>query len=233
MADVTLAKIEDQAGRLKPLEPKRKGDAAYHAIRRSILLGHIKSGSALTEQRIASELACSQGTVREALFKLEQDGLVQRRGYRGTVVLETSVAEALQMVKVRVALERAAFESVAGGIPGALQEELEAIIGEMAGAVPTRDHYLCSELDRKFHLTVMRGSGLLALEPILNRCTLHIHRFTYNDADLGAPDVRIAERHQELLDAIASGDPEFAVTSIRRHIEDVLLTWAPELVHPD
>lgn len=228
MAEMPLA--EDQAGRLKPLEPKRKGDAAYHAIRRSILLGHIKPGGALTEQRIASELACSQGTVREAMFKLEQDGLVQRRGYRGTVVLETSVQEALQMVKVRVALESAAFEAVARDFPSELQKELEAIIGEMAGAIQTRDHYLCSELDRKYHLTIMRGSGLLALDPILNRCTLHIHRFTYDDADLGAPDVRFAERHRELLDAVTSGDPEFAVASIRRHIEDVLLTWAPELV---
>jgi DNA-binding GntR family transcriptional regulator len=50
-------------------------------------------------------MGCSQGTVREALLRLEQDGLVTRRGYRGTVVSTTSLEEAAQMARIRIALE--------------------------------------------------------------------------------------------------------------------------------
>ncbi len=215
-----------------PLEPKKKGDAAYHAIRRAILLGHLKAGEALTEQRLAGELACSQGTVREALLKLEQDGLVWRRGYRGTSVSTTSVDEAVQMVGLRLSLEEAAFERVAVQRADDLEEELQAIIEEMGRVLGSNDPYLCSELDRHFHRTVIRASGLPALEPILSRCTLHIHRYTYMGADLTTPDARFAERHVDLLAAIKSGDGKLAATAVRDHIEDVIRTWAPELAAP-
>ncbi len=230
MSDMTLAATEGQASGLQPLEPRKKGDAAYHSIRRSILLGHIKAGDYLTEQGVASELTCSQGTVREALFKLEQDGLVQRRGYRGTVVSATSVCEAVQMVRIRILLESTAFETVSGNLSIETRDQLKATVEAMDRASQSNDPYLCSELDRQFHMAVMRGSGALALEPILTRCSLHIHRFTYLGADLSAPDVRFAERHQELLEAVSSGNPPLAVAAIRRHIEDVIRTWAPELM---
>ena len=53
-----------------PKRRVRKGDAAYHTVRRSILLGHFQAGELLLEQRIAERLNCSQGTVREALLRL-------------------------------------------------------------------------------------------------------------------------------------------------------------------
>ncbi|HFA59489.1 MAG TPA: GntR family transcriptional regulator, partial [Rhodospirillales bacterium] len=72
----------------------RKSSAVYHALRRAILLHRVPPGQMLLEQQIASTMGCSQGTVREALLRLEQDGLVERRGYRGTCVSDTSEAEA-------------------------------------------------------------------------------------------------------------------------------------------
>ena len=83
---------------LTPLLSMRKADAAYHAVRRSILLGHFQPGEMLLEQRIAERLNCSQGTVREALLRLEQDGLVSRRGYQGTVV-STAMPAALTIMR--------------------------------------------------------------------------------------------------------------------------------------
>ncbi len=232
MAEGNLSAGTAAISGLGPLEPRKKGDAAYHAMRRAILLGHLKAGESLTEQRIAGELACSQGTVREALLKLEQDGLVCRRGYRGTSVSATSVTEAIQMLGIRLALESAAFESVARQRPSGLAEELEEIVDQMHRVLRSEDPYLSSELDRRFHLTVMRASGLLALEPILCRCTLHIHRYTYLGADLTSPDARFAERHVDLLAAINSGDGALAAASVRDHIEDVIRTWAPGLAEP-
>ena len=71
---------------------QRKGNAVYHAVKRAIILGTLAPGAGLLEQQIAAAMGCSQGTVREALLRLEQDGLVARRGYHGTVVSDTSAA---------------------------------------------------------------------------------------------------------------------------------------------
>ena len=92
----------------------RKRDALYHALKKSILLAEFEPGVALTEQHIATGFGCSQGTVREALMRLEQDGLVARRSYQGTVVASTSLAEAAAMVTIRMKIESASVMHTAG-----------------------------------------------------------------------------------------------------------------------
>src|SRR4029434_3333263 len=87
-----VAKILSAENSLPPKE--RKSNAVYHSVKRAILLRRLEPGQALLEQQIAAAMGCSQGTVREALLRLEQDGLVARRGYRGTVVSTTSLEEA-------------------------------------------------------------------------------------------------------------------------------------------
>lgn len=215
---------------LDPLQSVKKGEAAYHAVRRSILLGHIQSGEQLQEQKIARQLNCSQGTVREAFLRLEQDGLVARRGYRGTVVSMTSVQEAAEMVKIRVQIETTGVQQSAASITSKTLEELAAITRDMDDAVRALDFYRCSELDRKFHMALYRQAALPALEPILNRCALHIHRFTYLHADELEPELAFGENHRALIRIIESRDPVAACDAIKAHINQVIERWAPPLV---
>jgi DNA-binding GntR family transcriptional regulator len=215
---------------LVPLWNVRKGDAAYHAVRRSILLGHLAAGEQLLEQRIAEQLNCSQGTIREALLRLEQDGLVARRGYRGTFVSTTSVPEVAQMFELRVQLECAGIHRTTPSIGAEVLGELTALTEEMDKAVRARDYYQCSELDRAFHMVLFRQAALPSLEPILNRSTLHIHRFTYLNAEDTEPESTLGENHRALLRVIRSGDPMAASEAIVRHIEHVIDRWAPPVV---
>lgn len=214
---------------LDPLPRLRKGEGAYHAVRRAILLGHMKPGDAILEQRIAEQLSCSQGTVREALLRLEQNGLVARRGYRGTVVSTTSVEEAAQMVQIRLQLECAATARLAGALAPETVDELLALTEAMDEGTRARDFYRCSELDREYHVRLLRAAGLCGLEPILNRCTLHIHRFTFHDAETLEPDFAIGDKHRALLHSIAGGDVRAAETAIRSHIDEVIARWAPPI----
>lgn len=215
---------------LDPLQNVRKGEAAYHVVRRSILLGHIEAGEQLLEQKIAKQLNCSQGTVREAFLRLEQDGLVARRGYRGTVVSRTSVQEAAQMVEIRTQVESMAVRQSAASISDDALAELAAITSDMDQAVGALDFYRCSELDRHFHMTLFRQSHLPALEPILNRCALHIHRFTYQNAETTEPDTSFGQNHRGLLQAIRTHDADAASDAIKSHIGQVIERWAPPLV---
>lgn len=220
----------DRSPRLDPLQSIKKGDAAYHAVRRSILLGHTRSGEPLLEQRIAEQLNCSQGMVREVLLRLEQDGLVLRRGYRGTVVSTTSIQEAAQMVEIRIQIESTGVRQSVLSINDDILAGLAAITKDMDEAVRALDFYRCSELDREFHITLFRQAALPSLEPILNRCALHIHRFTYLNAEEMEPELSFGGNHRALLGAIETRDPAAATGSIKSHISQVIERWSPSLV---
>ncbi len=207
----------------------KKADAAYHAVRRSILLGRLKPGDALLEQKIADEFGCSQGTVREALMRLEHDGLVARRGYRGTMVSEASVAEAAEMARIRIRIECLGVRRSAGTFEPEAVEALMAITEAMDKATGREDYYRRSELDREFHMTVFRQAGFPALEPILNRCALHVHRFTFKDAEEAQPDRLFGESHRALVRVFRAGDGASAEKALREHIESVLHRFAPYL----
>ncbi len=215
---------------------QRKSSAVYHAIRRAVLLHRMAPGQALLEQQIAAAMGCSQGTVREALLRLEQDGLVERRGYRGTYVSDTSEAEAALMARVRIEIETRGARLAVDRAGDADFLRLGQILTRMTAAEKRQDGYAMSELDREFHLAILRLAGLAALEPILTRCSLHVHRFIYARGPRGTtPDNRRglpsgAELHRELLMVLASGDGEAAAAAMRRHIEGVIASWAPALL---
>jgi len=213
----------------RPVLGVKKADVAYHAVRRAILLGRLKPGDALIEQKIAEEFGCSQGTVREALMRLEHDGLVARRGYRGTMVSEPSVAEAAEMARIRIRIECLGIRQSAGAFDQETVASLMSITEEMDEATARNDYYRGSELDRAFHMAVFRQAGFPALEPILNRCALHVHRFTFKDAEEAQPDRRFGETHRALIRTFAAGGSAAAETALRAHIEGVLGRFAPYL----
>ncbi len=208
----------------------RKADVAYHAMRRYILLGRLEPGAGLLEQKIAAQLKCSQGTVREALMRLEQDGLVARRGYRGTMVSQPSVVETAEMARIRIEIECLGIRQSAGSFDDDVVAGLMDIADQMDQATQDTDYYRGSELDREFHMAVFRQAGFPALEPILNRCALHMHRFTYMNAEEAVPDSQFGEVHRELVRTIARGDSGDSETALRGHIERVLDRFAPLLI---
>ncbi|MGH6929574.1 MAG: GntR family transcriptional regulator [Dongiaceae bacterium] len=219
------------------LPPKqRKSNAVYHSIKRAVLLRRLEPGQALLEQQIAAAMGCSQGTVREALLRLEQDGLVTRRGYQGTVVSTTSLAEAAQMARIRIALETESARRSAQSCTETDFTRFDGIIDRMADAEAAHDGYALSELDREFHLTIFRTAQLMTLEPILTRCALHIHRYTFGNGPIGVtPDNRVGlpssvEQHRAVRDALATHDPEIAARAMRDHIETIIGYWSSELL---
>ena len=219
------------------LPPKeRKSNAVYHSIRRAILLRRLEPGQALLEQHLAATMGCSQGTVREALLRLEQDGLVARRSYRGTVVSTTSFEEAAQMARIRIALETESARRAAFACGTADLARWDAIIARMDEAKQAHDGYALSELDREFHLTIFRTAQLTTLEPILTRCALHLHRYTFGHGPKGAtPDHRpglpsTVEQHRAVRDALASHKPDAAAQAMQDHIETIIGYWSPQLL---
>ncbi len=231
-----LSRIFDDDAIAIPRE--RKGNAVYHALKRAIILASLPGGEALIEQHIAGTFGCSQGTVREALLRLEHDGLVSRRGYQGTLVSDTSAEEAARMARIRIDIETHGVRLATPSFTATDFTVLNEIVGRMDCAENSHDSYARSELDREFHMAIFRVAGLPALEPILTRCTLHMHRFTFA-GDPPAPVAAIRAdgqplpsgpaQHREIVGTIAAGDPDRAAATLRDHIESVIGAWSPEL----
>ena len=216
---------------------QRKSNAVYHSVKRAILLRRIEPGQALLEQQIAAAMGCSQGTVREALLRLEQDGLVTRRGYHGTVVSTTSLEEAAQMARIRISLETESARRAAQSCTEADLAKFDAIIERIGEAEARHDGYSLSELDREFHLAIFQRARLTTLEPILTRCALHVHRYTFGNGPIDVtPDRRVGlpssmEQHKTVRDALATRDPELAAQAMRDHIETIIGYWSAELLN--
>src|SRR3954463_6604102 len=124
------------------------------ALRRDIMLGDIEPGAALVELEVGARFQCSQSTVREALMLLQEEGLVQRSGHRGTRVSAWTEDEALEMLHLRRDIERRAAQRIfAGRIrrTSDLVPALRAHVASMEAAAVADDEYALAEADREFH----------------------------------------------------------------------------------
>lgn len=210
----------------------RKADQAYLFIKRAIVLHHFEPGVQLLEQSLAAELGCSQGTVREALLRLAEDGLVSRRGYQGTAVTRTSMAEVCEMVRVRLSIERRAARMIDADRIAEAQDSFDRLLNEMDQAHIDQDYFQGSELDRAFHAEIAHVAGLGLLSPVLRRCALHIHRFTLSSIEVPrefSQEAGIGAEHRALLESLSLGSQDESEAAIVDHLERVLKQWAPSV----
>lgn len=197
----------------------------YDAIRRAIVLDEIAAGSVLTEMALAAEHGCSQGTVREALMRLQEEGLVVRAGYRGTMVSALDADEARVMLGVRKQLECEGARRLPGHVSPSLLDHLEGHLDAMRDAAERRDVYALICHDTAFHLALFGLAGLPALEPILRRASIHTHRFKLWAPEHQRPLPATAERHRPLIDAVRAGDKKALERELVRHLDTIVEPW--------
>ncbi len=199
----------------------RPRDAVYATLKRRILLNDLKPGSALTELGLAQDLMCSQGTVREALLRLQEDGLVLRAGHRGTTVTPLDPEEADEILALRRRLERrGALRAVPSLTPEHWQEIL-SLQEAMDHAATDNDTYLMIELDTAFHMAIFRLAGLRALEQILLRCILHSHRQKLWEPRHNRPLGKTAQRHRPIIEALGKSGDDLA-DALAHHIDTIV-----------
>jgi DNA-binding GntR family transcriptional regulator len=214
------------------LAPPSRGAAArgaagraslpFLALKRQIMLGELEAGQVLTELDLASRFSCSQGTVREALLQLQEEGLVQRKGYRGTQVSECTTDEAVEMFHIRQAIETRGIRRTMRHPSRSLLPDLHALMQRMEEAAEGEDELELAALDRDFHRRLFADAGLAALDPILHRCLVHNHRYKISRS-LGPRDLRqTALRHEAIIAAIAQGDAKAAAAALQHHIATIV-----------
>ncbi len=207
----------------KPSQAKPpKAMAAFNALKRDIILGALPPGTGLTELDLAAHFQCSQGTVREALLLLQEEGLVLRNGHRGTQVSPCTADEAIEMFRVRSQIECNGLVRVLRSPSRTLITDLNRLLDAMVAAAEADDELLLASIDRDFHRRILEDAHLPALEPILHRCLVHIHRFKISESRSIRDLPATALRHRSLIDAIASGDVSRATEAMQHHIATIV-----------
>ena len=202
----------------------------YALIRDAIFDGTYEPGAPLVELVLAKQYNVSRTPIREALTRLEQDGLVER-GNRGLVVRERSPEEILDIYEARLVLEQAVVEAAARR-----HTKLDAVRIEnaMRGCEAATDNPATMvEANDAFHRAVWQASHNDALIRLLEQLRMHLAR--YPGTTLAYPgrwEESLAE-HREITAAVLSGDAERAGELSRRHFEharDVRVKlWEDEL----
>ncbi len=199
-----------------------KSAQAFDALKRDIMLGDLPAGEMLTELELAERFGCSQGTVREALLQLQEEGLVWRNGHRGTQVSDCTEAEAVEMFRVRQQIEGSGIVRVMRHPSRTLVVDLNEMIDGMVDAATAEDELRLAAFDRDFHRRLFRDAALPALDPILQRCLIHNHRFKISRTTTPRNLMATALRHRPLVAAIQQGDAPGAIAALHHHIATIV-----------
>jgi DNA-binding GntR family transcriptional regulator len=201
----------------------RPADVVYGHVKRRIMLNELKPETVLTELGLAHEIGCSQGTIREALLRLQEDGLVSRTARRGTIVTRLTADEAQEMLVLRRTIETRGAPRAAKACTSDLLTTLERIRAAMDEAAADQDEYRLIEADKDFHLAIFRASGLDALEQILVRCIMHSHRCKLWAPGHRRPLADTAARHDVLIERLAARDGQGLAQALGEHIDTIVL----------
>ena len=193
-------------------------ERSYHELRFRILEGRLPPGTTLLETEVASLLSLSRTPVREALIRLEEEGLVEVRPRHGITVKALSLEEIEQIYQVFSTLEvKAAQLTARRGISDEDHERLDAILTQMERATKRVDIAQWSELDDLFHSELVALCGNPRLTGMLRQLWDMQYRARKAIEKLRPLPVQSDAEHREILAAIRAGDEAEATRLHQRH----------------
>ncbi|MFD4941368.1 GntR family transcriptional regulator [Streptomyces sp. NPDC058239] len=197
-------------------------DTVYEAIKAMVMDHEITPGARVGIEALARTLEVSPTPVREALARLESDGLVVKRslaGYRATELLTPQGLE--ELFEMRLLLEPKAAALAAQHADEAGLDRLEQLQDKMRGLPESGDKYAAYRefvaLDQCFHDTLAEAAGRPLLSEAVERLHSHLHIFRLSSIP-GAGEPTHAE-HDRIVRAILRRSPERAAQAMVSHLE--------------
>ncbi|MDA0564134.1 GntR family transcriptional regulator [Streptomonospora sp. S1-112] len=215
------ARTRGSAGATTPAAPARrppgsKADYVHEVLRHEILNGELPPGAAIGQEEIAARLGVSITPVREALRRLESDGLISYRAHHGATVSELGSGAAEELYLLRAAVEGLTARLAAARITDDGLAQLRRIHERMRGA----DAHQAAQDSRLFHQTVadIGGPAFLAahVRSIRQNNPVPPSVSLWNDPD----NARLfLDAHERLLEALERRDAEAAERIMAEHIQ--------------
>jgi DNA-binding GntR family transcriptional regulator len=231
--------VGPKAGIAEMSDPVRRevlSDGVYRKIRAHLLSDGVEPGSRLSIDALAKRYQVSQTPVREALARLESEGLVVKRalaGYSATLPLDLKGFD--DLFEMRHLLEPSAAGHAAMIATDEELTALESILQAMSVSAPNDDvarYREFASLDEQFHKMIATMSGNTLLADAIDRLQVHKHFYKMYYYEQGSTDNAMDE-HQRVLTALSDHDPISATRAMTDHIEQSRLRLRPTYVTGD
>ncbi|WP_309084694.1 GntR family transcriptional regulator [Chelativorans sp.] len=202
-------------------------ESAYRRIRHMILTGQMRSGDKLLENHLAAQIGVSRTPVREALNRLNAEGLVVLERYRRGYVASFSVEDVREIFRLRAILESHAAYRAASRISDAdLQrlQELERAMESQFDALGWNEHLEgFDQMNTQFHAIIAAAAESPRLERILaSSLELPASIFNRYSEPVEIRTRRTHAQHREILSALKARNPEWAQAAMSAHLISLL-----------
>ena len=199
-------------------------DVVFNTLRQAILRGELKPGERLMEIQLANKLGVSRTPIREALRKLELEGLVNMVPRKGAEVADITEKSLRDVLEVRKALEELSVQLACEKITEEEIEELKRVAERFKDTLNDQDVTKIAEADVAFHDVIYTATDNQKLCLLLNnlREQMYRYRVEYLKKEEAYPQL-IAE-HEELIDNISKRNKEEATRIMCEHIDNQVAT---------
>lgn len=199
-------------------------DVVFNTLRQAILRGELKPGERLMEIQLANKLGVSRTPIREAIRKLELEGLVLMIPRKGAEVAEITEKSLKDVLEIRRSLEDLAVRLACEKITKEELKELKKAGDEFKKVLKSQDITEVAEADVRFHDVIYMATDNPKLIQLLNNFREQMYRFRVEY--LKKADVRpqLLAEHDEIIKYITEGNKEEASRVVTRHIENQALT---------
>lgn len=202
---------------------RRRGASgtAFAWLRNEILSGRMRPGQALSENEIAQRLGVSRTPVREAIIRLESEGLLAVRPQVGTTVAPIDVDAVADVQFLREAIECRTVALAAQRVSPADAKELRAQLKAQARVAARGDHAAFVPLDDRMHQKLVAMAGRPRVWRAIEDAKAQLDRVRFLSLEHPAWLATIHRQHEDIVDRVLAGDADGAVAAMAQHLRAV------------
>lgn len=199
-------------------------DVVFNTLRQAILRGELKPGERLMEIQLANKLGVSRTPIREAIRKLELEGLVLMVPRKGAEVADISEKSLKDVLEIRKALEELAVQLACEKITEEEIKDLKAAAEEFKKVLKSKDITEVAEADVRFHDVIYLATDNPKLIQLLNNFREQMYRYRVEYLKNDAVRPQLLKEHDEIIKYISEGNKEEAARVTCAHINNQATT---------
>ena len=206
-------------------------DVVFNTLRQAILRGEFKPGERLMEIQLANKLGVSRTPIREAIRKLELEGLVLMIPRKGAEVAQITEKSLRDVLEVRRALEDLAVQLACLRMSSQTLEDLKAAAKAFEEILGDEDITAVAEADVKFHDVIYMATDNQRLISLLNNLREQMYRYRVEYLKKKECHKQLLWEHQEIIRAIEEGEIDVATQVTKQHIDNQVEAVSDTLRH--
>lgn len=195
-------------------------DVVFNTLRQAILTGEMKPGERLMEIHLANKLGVSRTPIREAIRKLELEGLVTMIPRRGAEVAEITEKSLKDVLEVRRTLDALSVELACDRINDEELEALRTACLKFEEATKTKDARVIAKADVSLHDIIVKATGNQRLIQLVNNLSEQMYRYRFEYIKDESGHATLIDEHRIIYESIRRKDKETAANTAKLHIDN-------------